>query len=380
MYSRYGRHIKKLITFNNNNIGSDMSNSKRVKKVYKASNLPPGTVSYKGRKQLQHTDIEIINFSKDTYKRFDTKRIEEAFDFQGNDHVTWININGLNNTEDIEKLGSHYQIHPLTLEDIVNTSHRPKLEEFENYMFLVFKMLSINTDGAMSYEHISLIIGEDYVLTFQEADGDVFDELRDRLSSAKGRVRAQGSDYLMYAILDAIVDNYYTVIEALGDRVETIESTLYQAKKIDEALPGRIQNLKQEILKIRRAVNPLREVISRMDKTSCDFIDVKTHSYLRDLYDHIIQITESIELYREMIWSLMDMHMTIMSNKMNEIMKVLTIIATIFIPLTFIAGLYGMNFKNIPELNYENGYFYLLGIMFVLLVLMLIYFRRKRWL
>ena len=357
-----------------------MSNLKRTKKIYKASNLPTGTVTYRGRKQLLDTDIEIINFSIDTCNRLTTKDIEKAFDFQGNDHVTWININGLNNVKDIEKLGSHYQIHPLTLEDIANTSHRPKIEEFDNYMFLVFKMLSIKSDQEVSYEHLSLIIGEDYVLTFQEADGDVFDELRERITSGKGRVRSQGSDYLMYAILDAVVDNYYTVIEAFGDRVESIESTLYQAKQIDEQMPGRIQKLKQEILKIRRAVNPLREVISRIDKTNCDFINVKTHSYLRDLYDHIIQVTESVDLYREMIWSLMDMHMTIMSNKINEIMKVLTIIATIFIPLTFIAGLYGMNFKNIPELTYENGYFYLLGIMLILLILMLIYFRRKRWL
>ncbi len=359
---------------------TNMSNLKRKKKTYKASNLPPGTVSYKGRKLLKTTDIEIINYSSDTIKQIATNDIKKAFDFQGNNHVTWININGLNNVLDIEALGAHYNIHPLTLEDIVNTSHRPKLEEFDQYMFLVFKMLSIKDDTTIIYEHVSLIIGDDYVLTFQEADGDVFDELRDRLANAKGRVRTQGSDYLMYAILDAIVDNYYTVIEALGDRIEHIESNLYQAKQVDDEMPGRIQKLKQEILKIRRAVNPLREVISRLDKTSCDFIHSKTLSYLRDLYDHIIQVTETVELYREMTWSLMDMHMTIMSNKMNEIMKVLTIIATIFIPLTFIAGLYGMNFKNIPELTYENGYFYLLGIMFILLVLMLIYFRRKRWL
>ncbi|MGS2726204.1 magnesium/cobalt transporter CorA [Psychroserpens sp. BH13MA-6] len=352
----------------------------RKKKSYRASNLPPGTMAYKGKKQTVTTNIEIVNYSKDQYKMFHSNNVEDAFNFKGNDHVTWININGLNNLEDIEKVGLHYHLHPLTLEDIVNTNQRPKLEEFENYLFIVFKMLYIKNDADLHYEHMSLIVGEDYVLTFQEADGDVFDDLRERLSTAKGRIRTQGSDYLMYTLLDAIVDNYFTVIEAFGDRVEDLESALFQSESANNDTPGVIQDLKQEILKMRRSIYPLREVINRMEKTDCVFIEEKTHSYLRDLYDHIIQVSESVDLYREMIWSLMDMYMTIISNKMNEIMKVLTIIATIFIPLTFIAGIYGMNFKNMPELRTENGYFILLGVMFVLFIFMLIYFRRKRWL
>ncbi|SDS35837.1 magnesium transporter [Formosa sp. Hel1_31_208] len=353
---------------------------KKNKKSYKAHNLPPGTMAYRGKKQTAITDIEIINYSKDHYKSFNSKQVEDAFDFKGTDHVTWININGLNNISDIETLGLHYNLHPLTLEDIVNTSQRPKIEEFENYLFVVFKMLFIKNDDELHYEHVSLIVGEDYVLTFQEADGDVFNDLRERLKLAKGRIRTQGSDYLMYTLLDAIVDNYFTVIEVFGDRIEDLESLLFQARQADDSMPNQIQQLKREILKMRRSIYPLREVINRMEKTNCVFIEEKTTSYLRDLYDHIIQVNESVDLYREMIWSLMDMYMTIISNKMNEIMKVLTIIATIFIPLTFIAGIYGMNFKNMPELNSNNGYFILLGVMFVLLIFMLIYFRRKRWL
>lgn len=354
--------------------------TKKKKKSYKASNLPPGTMAYKGKKRATVTNIEIVNYSKEHYKRFNSNKVEDAFNFKGNNQVTWININGLNNIKDIETLGLHYNLHPLTLEDIVNTSQRPKLEEFENYLFVVFKMLFIKNDDELHYEHLSLIVGEDYVLTFQEADGDVFDDLRERLSTAKGRVRTQGSDYLMYTLLDAIVDNYFTVIEAFGDKVEELESVLFQAKSADDETPAQIQSLKQEILKIRRSIYPLREVINRMEKSDCAFIDEKTHSYLRDLYDHIIQVSESVDLYREMIWSLMDMYMSIISNKMNEIMKVLTIIATIFIPLTFIAGIYGMNFKNIPELNSDNGYFILIGVMVILFIFMLIYFRRKHWL
>jgi magnesium transporter len=353
---------------------------KKKKKSYKTTNLPPGTIAYKGVKQSTVTAIEIVNYSKDDYTTFKTSSVQDAFNFKGNDHVTWININGLNNELDIETLGLHYKLHPLTLEDIVNTSQRPKLEEFENYMFVVFKMLFIKNDDEIHYEHLSLIVGEDYVLTFQEADGDVFDDLRERLKSAKGRIRAQGSDYLMYTVLDAVVDNYFTVIEVLGDKVEELEGYLFQSKDADDRTPGQIQQLKQEILKMRRSIYPLREVISRMEKTDCAFIEEKTHSYLRDLYDHIIQVSESVDLYREMIWSLMDMYMTIISNKMNEIMKVLTIIATIFIPLTFIAGIYGMNFKNMPELNSENGYYILITGMFILFIFMLIYFRRKQWL
>lgn len=355
-------------------------NIKKKKKSYRASNLPPGTMAYKGKKQATVTDIEIINYASDRYKSFHSNDVQDAFNFKGNNHVTWININGLNRLEDIEKVGQHYNIHALTLEDIVNTSQRPKIEEFENYMFIVFKMLLIKNDEDLHFEHVSLIIGEDYVITFQEADGDVFDDLRERLSSAKGRIRNQGSDYLMYAILDAVVDNYFTVVEAFGDRVEDMESSLFQGHDVDDNTPSQIQKLKRDILKIRRSTYPLREVVNRMEKTDCSFIEAKTHSYLRDLYDHVIQVNESVDLYREMVWSLMDMYMTIISNKMNEIMKVLTIIATIFIPLTFIAGIYGMNFKNMPELETEYGYFVLIGVMFVLFIIMLIYFRRKRWL
>ena len=354
--------------------------TKQKKKSYKASNLPPGTIAYKGEKQSATTAIEIVNYSKEEFTSLKTSSVKDAFNFEGNDHVTWININGLNNVKDIETLGLHYKLHPLTLEDLVNTGQRPKLEEFDNYMLVVFKMLSVKNDEDIHYEHLSLIVGEDYVLTFQEADGDVFDDLRERLNSAKGRIRAQGSDYLMYSILDAVVDNYFTVIEVLGDKVEALEGSLFQSKDADDRTPGQIQKLKQEILKMRRSIYPLREVISRMEKTDCNFIEEKTHSYLRDLYDHIIQVSESVDLYREMIWSLMDMYMTIISNKMNEIMKVLTIIATIFIPLTFIAGIYGMNFKNMPELNSVNGYYILLGFMFILFIFMLLYFRKKRWL
>lgn len=352
---------------------------KKKKKSYKVKNLAPGTLAYTGKKDSVVTHVDIINFSPTVYKVIHSKNVEDAFNFKDKETITWINVNGLNNLSDIETIGKHYNLHPLILEDIVNIHQRPKLDEFEDYLYVVFKMLYYKNDDELHYEHVSLVAGEGYVITFQEADGDVFDDLRERISHGKGRVRSSGSDYLMYAILDAIVDNYLTVIEAFGDKVEDLEDDVFVGEP-NNNVSNNIQRHKREILKIRRAIGPLREVINRLEKTESKIIEQKTHNFLRDLYDHIVQVNENIELYREMIWSLMDMYMTIISNKMNEVMKVLTIIATIFIPLTFIAGIYGMNFDNIPELHYQNGYFVLLGVMAVIFVLMLMYFRRKKWL
>jgi len=352
---------------------------KKKKKSYKVKNLPPGTMAYTGKKELVETHVDVINFSPTVYQVLKSKNVEDAFNFSEKDTITWINVNGLNNISDIEKIGKHYNLHPLTLEDIVNTQQRPKLDEFEDYLYVVFKMLYYKNENELHFEHVSLVAGEGFVITFQEADGDVFDDLRERISHGKGRIRSSGSDYLMYAILDAAVDNYFSVIEAFADNIEDLEDDVFKGEPNND-IANSIHIHKRQILKIRRAIVPLREVISRLDKTETNIIQLNTHNFIRDLYDHIIQVNENIELLREMVWSLMDMYMTIISNKMNEVMKVLTIIATIFIPLTFIAGIYGMNFDNIPELHYQNGYFVLLGVMAVIFVLMLMYFRRKKWL
>lgn len=350
---------------------------KKKKKSYNVRNLPPGTMSYRGEKELQATHVDLINYSSSVHNISSSQKVEDGFNFNEKDTVTWINIHGLNKIEDIEKIGLHYHLHPLTLEDIVNTNHRPKMDEFDNYLFIIFKMLRLKEDQLI-YEHMSMVVGEGYVLTFQEADGDVFDGLRGRISDGKGRIRAMGSDYLMYAILDAVVDNYLTVLEAFGDKIEDLESSIFD-EETNNSTPNHIQGLKREILKIRRSVVPLREVINRLEKTETSIIEVKTHNFLRDLYDHIVQVNENVELYREMIWNLMDMYMTIISNKMNEVMKVLTIIATIFIPLTFIAGIYGMNFDNMPELHYKYGYYVLWLVMIMIFIMMIIYFKRKKW-
>ncbi|MAT89480.1 MAG: magnesium and cobalt transport protein CorA [Flavobacteriaceae bacterium] len=349
------------------------------KKKGPTKNLAPGTVLYTGKKENVVTTLEIIDYSKEHYEKVDTERIEDAFQFKGTDHVTWININGLSNTHNIETLGEHYQLHPLIQEDIVTTNQRPKMDEFDDYLFIVFKMLHYGEDNQLINEHVSLVFGNDYVLTFQEADGDVFDSLRERIENGKGRIRNAGADYLMFALLDAVVDNYFSVIETLSEKIEFLEDQLFE-DKIEEDITQDIQELKKEILRIRRAIVPLREVINRIEKTDTPLIEARTQNYIRDLYDHIIQVSESVDIYREMIWGLMDMYMTTISNRMNEVMKVLTIMATIFIPLTFMAGIYGMNFEYIPELQLKYGYFYLWGAMILVFLLLLWYFKRKKWL
>lgn len=356
--------------------------SKRKKTKYhskKTENYIPGAVKYTGTKTGMSTSLEIIDYSITSYKRIDTEDIDVAFNFKGTNHVTWINVNGLNNTKAIERLGNQYKLHPLIQEDIVSVNQRPKIDEYQDYLFIVFKMLHYNDNGEFVNEHVSLVIGDDYVLTFQEADGDVFDGLRSRLENAKGRVRNAGADYLMFGILDAVIDNYFNVIEVMSDKIEMIEDQLFE-NQIEDDITKDIQELKKEILKIRRAVFPLREVINRLEKTETHLIEERTNNYIRDLYDHIIQVSESVDIYREMIWGLMDMYMTTISNKMNEVMKVLTIMASIFIPLTFMAGIYGMNFEYIPELQFKYGYFIFWGVMIAVFVGMLLYFKRKKWL
>tara|TARA_R100000935_G_scaffold39248_1_gene60729 strand:+ start:1744 stop:2826 length:1083 start_codon:yes stop_codon:yes gene_type:complete len=351
----------------------------RRPKSTNALNKAPGTVAYVGRKDSAETKLEVIDYNKDNYDRQLLEKVEDAFNFENEEKITWINIDGLSNTNEIEKLGKHFDLHPLIIEDIVNTNQRPKIDEYQDYLFIVAKMLYHKENGILENEHISIVIGKDYVLTFQEADGDVFDEIRERFTNPKGRLRNNGPDYLVFALLDSIIDNYFIVIEEISDKIENLEEQLFTTQPSDD-ITFEIQELKRTVLRIRRAVFPLREVISRLEKIDSTLIEEKTINYIRDLYDHIIQVSENIEIYREMTWGLMDMYMTTISNKMNEVMKVLTIMASIFIPLTFMAGIYGMNFDNMPELHYKYGYYYLWGAMILVFLGMIYYFKRKKWL
>lgn len=342
-------------------------------------NLPPGTIVYTGNKKQKELILEVFDYNSTFFDNKKLKTIEESFTYEKEDTITWINLNGLNHIDEIEKLCKHFGIHPLTQEDLVSVRQRPKVEDFDDYIFVVAKMLYFDSNFRLKTEHISFILGENYLLTFQESSGDVFDPIRDRLTFSKGRVRQNGSDYLMYTLLDLIIDNYFNIIEVLGQKIEKLEDELFNSSTND-VIAGKIMLLKKQILKIRKAIYPVREVINKLNKSESKLIHSKTGIYFQDLYDHIIQITESVDMHRELIWSLLDLHMTNISNKMNEVMKVLTIIATIFIPLTFIAGIYGMNFEYIPELKYKYSYFILWGVMIVLFGIMIYFFRRKKWL
>lgn len=351
---------------------------KKKGKHHKKIGQVPGTLIYTGDKTNNLT-IEVFDFNTDKLEEKDLAQIEDVFAYKSTDSITWININGLNHITEIDKIGKHYNLHPLILEDIVNIGQRPKIDEYENYIFVVLKMLYYNSDENIVSEQVSFILGENYVLTFQEAEGDVFNSVRERLRFSKGKIRGLGSDYLLYSLIDAVTDHYYLIIETMSNKIENLEDNLFNGQTKNE-ISQQIQDLKREVLKVRRAIFPLREIINRIEKTDNKLILDKTLHYYRDIYDHIIQISENIDIYREMIWGLMDMYMTSISNKMNEVMKVLTIIATIFIPLTFIAGIYGMNFDNIPELHYKYSYFILWAVMIVLFISMLLYFKRKKWL
>lgn len=353
------------------------SRLKRPSKAKKKIGLAPGTVTYMGDKEHISLHIEVIDYNKDKYTIANYEDVTKTFDLGTDDSVTWTNLTGLSNVEDIKKLGAFYNIHPLILEDIVDPHQRPKIDEFEDYVYVVAKMLYYKEDELV-IEHISIVMGENYVLTFQESEFDVFDGLRQRLEAGKGRIRTENSDYLLFCILDSVIDNYFLIMESLSEKIENLEDQLFRDP--EETSSQQIQELKREALRIRKAIFPLREVLSRLEKMDIKCVYPQTMNYFKDLYDNIIQVIENIELYREMILGLIDMYMSTISNKMNSVMKVLTIIATIFIPLTFIAGIYGMNFDNMPELHYKYGYFVAWGIMIVIFLVMIYYFKRKKWL
>ncbi|WP_282043270.1 magnesium/cobalt transporter CorA [Winogradskyella flava] len=352
---------------------------KRTEEYKKHIGQVPGTLVYTGKKSDKDFHLECFDYTKENIEESILLNIEDVINYKDTDSVTWINVNGLKHTNKIEAIGKQYDLHPLVLEDIVNTTQRPKIDIYDDYLFVVLKMLYYDDKENIAIEQVCLVLGKNYVLTFQESEGDVFGHIRDRLRYANGRIRGLKSDYLMYALIDAVVDNYFSIIETLGNKIEDLETELF-AGNAREHINVEVQQLKREILKVRRAIFPLREIISRIEKGEHRLIYKRTITYYRDVYDHLIQVSENIDIYREMIWSLMDMYMTTISNKMNEVMKVLTIMSSIFIPLTFLAGLYGMNFKYIPELEYRYGYFVLLGVMLLMFVGLLFYFKRKKWL
>jgi len=353
--------------------------TKQKNKDSKMTGLPPGTLIHVGERKIENAKITVINHNKEECHEINIKDIGDCFPFDKNSSVTWINIDGIHNSEIIENIGKHLNLHPLLLEDIMNTHQRPKMEDYGDYIFMVLKMLYHNAEqDKLEIEQVSLILGSNYVISFQEKEGDVFNPVRERIRKGKGKVRKIGASYLAYTLIDAIIDHYFVLLEGTGDKIEELEEELV-TQPIPKTLQA-IHNLKREMIYLRKSVWPLREAISGLEKTESTLIEESVDMYLRDVYDHTIQVIDSIETFRDMISGMLDIYLSSISNKMNEVMKVLTIIATIFIPLTFIAGIYGMNFVYIPELQWRWGYFATLFVMAVLGIIMLLYFRKKKWL
>ena len=342
--------------------------------------LPPGSLVHVGDKKAERTKITIMDYDGESFQEKEAKSVEECFSFKETATVTWINIDGVHDGELVGKLGAHFGVHPLILEDIMTTAQRPKMEDLGDYVYIVLRMLSCEKgkDGVFS-EQVSLIIGPNFVISFQESTaGDVFDPVRDRIRTGKGRLRKQGPDYLAYALVDAIVDNYFFVLEKLGERVEVLEEEL--VTNPDQETLHEMHALKREMIYVRRSVWPLREVISGLERAESPLIKQTTGIFLRDVYDHTIQVIDTVETYRDMLSGMLDIYLSSVSNRMNQVMKVLTIIATIFIPLTFMVGVYGMNFQHMPELGWRWGYPLLWVAMLGVAAAMLVFFKKKKWL
>ncbi|MDF1532632.1 MAG: magnesium/cobalt transporter CorA [Methanosarcinales archaeon] len=348
---------------------------KKSKKV----GLPPGTLQHIGEKKVDKVKISILDYDETNLEDKVAKTVEECFPFKEKPTVTWINVDGLHQVDIIETIGKHFDVHPLIMEDIVHTDQRPKMEDFGHYIFIVMKMLWFNeSNNEIMGEQISLILGNNFVISFQEMEGDTFDPVRERIRNSKGRIRKMGPDYLAYALVDSIVDNYFLILEKLGERIEEIEEELV-TNPIPETLQT-IHEMKREMIYLRKSVWPLRELISGLERGESTLIQDSTAIYLRDVYDHTIQVIDTIETFRDMLSGMLDIYLSSVSNRMNEVMKVLTIIATIFIPLTFFAGVYGMNFEYMPELGWQWSYPLLWLVFIGTGFSMLLFFKRKRWL
>jgi magnesium transporter len=352
--------------------------SKIFRKRSEKVGLPPGTIVHIGERKAQKHRITIVDYDETKFQERELETIEESFPFKDTSTITWINIDGLHQLKIIEKIGKHFNIHPLVLEDIANTEQRPKMEDFDDYLFLILKMICFEEkDKRIKVEQVGLILGSNFVISFREEKGNVFDPVRQRIISKKGRIRKKGADYLAYALIDVIVDSYFLILERIGDQIEDLEEDLMDGPR-QETMQA-IHSLKRELLQFRKSVWPLQEMINKLEKGESEMFNESTQIYLKDVHDHTIHVIDTIEIFHDMLSGLLDLYISSVSNKMNEIMKVLTIIATIFIPLTFIAGVYGMNFKYMPILEWRYGYPMVLLVMLIIGVGMIIYTRKREW-
>jgi len=338
---------------------------------------PPGTLIYSGEERDEQVKITLIEYDEKDFFEKDFFDIDECMAHVNPAMVKWINVDGIHKIETIEKIGKLFNIHPLTLEDIVSTSQRPKFEDYDDYLFSIMKMIYYD-DEIHSEQLCVLLLNDNTVISFQEAHGgDAFDIIRNRIRQNKGRIRKCKADYLCYALIDAVVDCYFDILEKIGDKIELLEDEL--ANEPSRKIINELHHLKREMIFLRKAVWPMRELINNLEKSESELIHDSTSVYLRDVHDHTIRVIDTVETFRDLLSGMMDIYLSSVSNKMNEVMKVLTIISTIFIPVTFIAGVYGMNFDYMPELHSKWGYIGTWAVMITVMLCLIIYFRRKKW-
>ncbi|MHB8881886.1 MAG: magnesium/cobalt transporter CorA [Thermodesulfovibrionales bacterium] len=353
--------------------------NKQTPKRSKKSGLPPGSLVHIGEKKSDTIRITVIDYDEQGFREKELATLEECFLFKKSPSVTWINIDGLHDTGLITKLGECYGFHPLMLEDIANTQQRPKMDDYTDYLYVVLRMLYLNQSAGIMTEQVSLVAGSNFVISFQEAmEGDVFNPVRESIRTDKNRVRRMGADYLLYLLIDAVVDSYFAILETMGEEIESTEDMLILNPEAHSLQA--IHTLKRKLIVLRKAIWPLRELINKLERNESSLLQDHTRLYLRDVYDHTIQVIDTVETYRDMVSGMIDIYLSSVSNRMNAVMKVLTIIATIFMPLTFLAGVYGMNFKHMPELEWPWAYPALWGVMLGISLLMLYFFHRKKWL
>jgi magnesium transporter len=349
-----------------------------LKKRAKKAGLGPGSLIHIGNTYEEKSKITLVRYDDASLVEREissTSELHEEKDLPG---ILWINVDGLHDVGRLEEIGKIFGLHPLILEDILNTDQRPKAEDFTDYIYIVLKNFHNHVDDILQTEQISIILGNHFVLSFREKENRLFDPIYERLRISKGRIRKAGADYLAHHLMDAIVDQYFVVLEDMEDKIEELESEL-----VRQTTPAKLQiihQLKRALILLRKSVWPLRETISALQRSDSPLIVDSDLIYFKDISDHIIAIIETVDTFRDLLAGMLDIYLSSISIRLNEVMKVLTIIATIFMPLTFLAGVYGMNFKNMPELSWHWGYFGLWGIMATIAALMLMYFRRKKWL
>jgi magnesium transporter len=323
-----------------------------------------------------HVILELIQYNEKDYAMQADIPVDELLSQFKPGYVNWINVDGLHDKSIIARLGEHFCLHQLLVEDILS-DHTPKAEEFDDHLFFTMKMLHSIKGGHIDYEQVSFVLGKDYLLSFQEKEGDFFGPLRERIKQSSGRARSRKGDYLLYRLIDVIVDNYYIVLDEVGAQIENVEEEIYENPS-DNAFK-QIQHIKKELIYLRKALYPLRDAISKLIKDENGFIEPSNVRYFSDVYDHIVHLIDSLDTYKDLTSSLMDIHINTVNTRLNEVMKVLAVISTIFMPLTFIVGIYGMNFDYMPELHSPWGYPGVMIAMALIVFGMIRYFKYKKW-